>query len=227
MVSLLLNHGEDKDNRSWKKAYAWIKDAIDDGRLEIGASLPENGLAKEIGISRTPIREALRRLEEDNYVRITPLKGAVVADISVNDVREIYEIRKLLEPFAGLSTAHLMPDAEIDKLEQKWQYLEKKVRSGRVPDLSEISGLDLETHLTMLAYSNNKHLTAIISSFHSQIQRLQMLSAQYLANVDETIREHLELMECLRERNPRKFRLMLYDHIVSSEANIMRDCFLK
>lgn len=215
------------DNRRWRKAYDWIKDAIDGGRYEMGAPLRENELAKEIGISRTPIREALRRLEEDNYVKITPLKGAVVSEISSEDIREIYEIRKLLEPFAGLSTARLMPDSVIGKLEKKWKTFYKNVKAGRVPDLSIVSGMDLETHMTMLHYSNNKHLTDIIASYHSQIQRLQRLSAQYLANIDETVREHLELLACLREHDPKKFRDLLYEHIAASEANIMRDFYLK
>lgn len=219
--------GDDYDNRSWKKAYKWIKKAIDSGEFEAGAPLHENALVQSIGLSRTPIREALRKLEESNYVKIIPARGAFVSEISLDDMREIYEIRKLLEPFAGLSTALMMPDSDIDRLEKRWNALNKKAHSKHVPDLTIVSATDLETHLVMLKYAHNKRITEIISSYHAQIQRMQMLSAQYLSNLEQTIREHLELLACMRERDPKKFRDLLYEHIVASEANIMRDYYIK
>lgn len=215
------------DNRSWKRAYLWIKDAIENGTFEMGTRLHENALVKDIGLSRTPIREALRRLEEDDYVRILPSRGAFVSEISMDDIREIYEVRKLLEPFAGLSAALTIPDTEIERITKLWEAEKKKLKPGRAPDLSAISDMDLETHLTLLRYAHNRRIAEIISSYHSQIKRLQRLSAKYLANTEETIREHLEIMCCLKERNPNKLRSLLYDHIVSSEANIMKDYFLK
>ena len=97
------------DKAVWIKAYDWIKDGVDAGRLKMGEPLPETWLANEVGVSRTPVREALRVLEQDGYIKIVPLKGAFVSEISLEDVREIYDIRKLLEPFAALTAANRMP----------------------------------------------------------------------------------------------------------------------
>lgn len=217
----------EKDNRSWVQAYNWIKKAIDVGALEAGMPLPESMLCSSIGISRTPIREALRKLELDNYVKIIPSKGAFVSEISLEDIREIYEIRKLLEPFAALSATYRVPDDEIRGLEQKWNEIKKKIKTERKPDFTEISNTDMHSHLTIIKYSNNLRIQRIMSSYHYQIRRSQFLSARSLADIEDTIRQHLELVNCLKDRDALKLHDLLYEHIVKSEANIMRSFFLK
>lgn len=110
-----------KDNRLWVKAYNWIKNAIDDGYLKVGEPLSENRLSKEIGVSRTPVREALRALTQEGYVDIVPGRGAFVSELSLEDAKEIYDIRRLLDPFAALSAIQRIPDDEIGALEKAWR----------------------------------------------------------------------------------------------------------
>ena len=217
---------QDREKASWIKAYEWIRDAIESRELEMGAPLPENQLAKEIGVSRTPIREALRSLEQDGYVKIIPQKGAFVSEISLEDLKEIYDIRKLLEPFAALSAVNRIPDGEIDEMERGWKALKKAALSGEV-SLSKVSEMDLLLHMTITKYATNKRIGAIITTYHAQIQRFQKLSAQSLANIHETIGQHLEILEKLRERDARGLSSLLYEHIAKSESNIMKDYFLK
>ena len=176
----------DHEKASWTKAYEWIRDAIESGELEMGTPLPENLLAKEIGVSRTPIREALRSLEQDGYVKIIPQKGAFVSEISLEDLKEIYDIRKLLEPFAALSAVNRIPDGEIDEMERGWKALKRAALAGEV-SLSKVSEMDLLLHMTITKYATNKRIGAIITTYHAQIQRFQKLSAQSLANIHETI----------------------------------------
>ena len=216
----------DHEKASWTKAYEWIRDAIESGELEMGTPLPENLLAKEIGVSRTPIREALRSLEQDGYVKIIPQKGAFVSEISLEDLKEIYDIRKLLEPFAALSAVNRIPDGEIDEMERGWKALKRAALAGEV-SLSKVSEMDLLLHMTITKYATNKRIGAIITTYHAQIQRFQKLSAQSLANIHETIGQHLEILEKLRERDARGLSSLLYEHIAKSESNIMKDYFLK
>ncbi len=216
----------DHEKASWTKAYEWIRDAIESGELEMGTPLPENLLAKEIGVSRTPIREALRSLEQDGYVKIIPQKGAFVSEISLEDLKEIYDIRKLLEPFAALSAVNRIPDGEIDEMERGWKALKRAVLAGEV-SLSKVSEMDLLLHMTITKYATNKRIGAIITTYHAQIQRFQKLSAQSLANIHETIGQHVEILEKLRERDARGLSSLLYEHIAKSESNIMKDYFLK
>ena len=119
----------DHEKASWTKAYEWIREAIESGELGMGTPLPENLLAKEIGVSRTPIREALKSgtgwVCQDN-----PAERAFVSEISLEDLKEIYDIRKLLEPFAALSAVNRIPDSEIDEMERGWKGLKKAALTG-------------------------------------------------------------------------------------------------
>ena len=216
----------DHEKASWIKAYEWIRDAIESSGIEMGAPLPENQLAREIGVSRTPIREALRSLEQDGYVKIIPQKGAFVSEISLEDLKEIYDIRKLLEPFAALSAVNRIPEEEIDEMERGWKALKKAALAGEV-DLTRVSEMDLLLHLTITKYAANKRIGAIISTYHAQIKRFQKLSAQSLSNIHETIGQHIEILEKLRDRDARGLSSLLYEHIAKSESNIMKDYFLK
>lgn len=212
---------------SWIRAYNWIKDAIESGELEIGTPLSENYLAEKIGVSRTPIREALRFLEQDGFVTIVPTKGAFVSEISLEDVKEIYDIRKLLEPFASLSAVSRVPEEEIDSMENGWNEIKKKVEEGIHIQWSQISEMDYCLHFAIIKYSVNRRVSAILSSYHSQIKRFQLLSAESLADLKNTIDQHVDLLECLRERDSKKFAERLYEHIVKSEENILKDYFIK
>lgn len=216
----------DHEKASWTKAYEWIRDAIESRELEMGTPLPENQLAREIGVSRTPIREALRSLEQDGYVKIIPQKGAFVSEISLEDLKEIYDIRKLLEPFAALSAVNRIPEEEIDEMERGWKALKKAAVAGET-DLTRVSEMDLLLHLTITKYATNKRIGSIITTYHAQIKRFQKLSAQSLSNIHETIGQHLEILGKLRERDARGLSSLLYEHIAKSESNIMKDYFLK
>lgn len=215
------------DKSSWLRAYNWIKYAIESGELEMGAPLPENYLAEKIGVSRTPVREALRFLEQDGFVTIVPTKGAFVSEISLEDVKEIYDIRKLLEPFASLSAVNRVPEEEIDLMEKVWIEIQKMVDEGNLIDWNQISDMDYCLHFTIIKYSINKRISTILSSYHSQIKRFQLLSAESLADVKNTIKQHVDLLECLRERDSKKFSTQLHEHIVKSEDNILKDYFIK
>lgn len=215
------------DKSSWLRAYNWIKYAIESGELEMGEPLPENYLAEKIGVSRTPVREALRFLEQEDFVTIVPTKGAFVSEISLEDVKEIYDIRKLLEPFASLSAVNRVPEEEIDVMEKGWIEIQKMVDEGNLIDWNQISDMDYCLHFTIIKYSINKRISTILSSYHSQIKRFQLLSAESLADVKNTIKQHVDLLECLRERDSKKFSTQLHEHIVKSEENILKDYFIK
>ncbi len=210
----------------WLKAYDWIKDRIDSGQLKMGEPLPETFLAKEIDVSRTPIREALRVLEQDDYVKIIPQKGAFVSEISLEDVREIYDIRKLLEPFAALSAANRIPDAKIAEMDIEWGGISKQTSEGHPIDIARLSDMDLDLHFTISKYATNKRISAILDNYHVQIKRFQRLSMQSLADIQNSVDQHIIIIECLKERNPKKLHKCLYDHVVNSEGFILKDYFL-
>ncbi len=214
------------ETTSWIKAYDWIKEEIESGRFKMGAQLPEMYLVKEIGVSRTPIREAMRVLEQEGYINIVANRGAFVSEVSISDIREIYEIRKLLEPFAALSAATRMDENEIASMNREWRILNRTFQRCGSVDISKVAALDLKLHMTIAQCAENRRIGAIISSYHVQIKRFQRLSVQSLDDTQNSIDQHIRIIECLKKRNPEKLRVCLYDHIVNSESYIMKSYFM-
>ncbi|MDR3254309.1 MAG: GntR family transcriptional regulator [Synergistaceae bacterium] len=211
-----------KDSRLWTKAYEWVKDSVLNGGLEDGEPLSESRLATLVNISRTPIREAFRALARDGYVNLIPGKGAFVSAISVEDVKEIYEVRKLLEPFAARSAVRYIPEALIAEIEDRWREKETKLKDGREVSLREIAALDMEFHAAITKYTQNERIRNILSPYNAQIERFQLLSAKSLSNLFDTIGQHLDLVERIKKRDGGEIACLLLKHIESSEENILR-----
>lgn len=211
-----------KDNRLWTKAYKWVKDSVLNGDLEDGEPLSESRLAMLVNISRTPIREAFRALARDGYVKLIPGKGAFVSAISMEDVKEIYVVRKLLEPFAARSAVRYIPESVLAEIEDRWREKETKLRDGHEVGLREIAALDMEFHSVITKYSQNGRIRKILSPYHAQIERFQLLSAKSLSNLFDTIGQHIDLVECIKKRDSDEIANLLLRHIKSSEENIMR-----
>jgi DNA-binding GntR family transcriptional regulator len=210
-----------QDNRLPQRAYEWIKDAILDGRLREGEPLSENRLAQEIDISRTPVREALRALEQDGFIRTVPGKGAFVTGISMEDMKEIYDIRILLEPLAARTAADRIPAEKLRDAEERWLDLRERHRRGEEIAWKEVSTQDHSLHDMIIEYSSNNRLRQILLMLHAQIERFQLLSARSLADVAESIAQHLEILDCLKLRDREAIQALLTEHIRSSEENIL------
>ncbi|EFQ22647.1 transcriptional regulator, GntR family [Aminomonas paucivorans DSM 12260] len=210
-----------QDNRLSMKAYEWIRDEILANRLHEGEPLSENRLAQELAISRTPIREALRNLEQDGFVKSVPGKGAFVAEVSREDVVEIYELRLLLEPLAARTAVGRVPEEAIDALEADWRDLRDRAARGEAVEYEEVHLLDRRSHGLLNEHSSNRKLRQILSLLHSQIERFQFLSARSLADVRDTAAQHLEICAVLRRRDPEALARLLEEHIRRSEDYIL------
>jgi DNA-binding GntR family transcriptional regulator len=209
-----------RDPRLSVKAYQWIKEAILKNRLREGEPLSENRLAQEIDISRTPIREAFRQLEQEGFVRLVPGKGAFVAEISLEDVKEIYEIRAQLEPLAARSAVHRISEEEIDELQGAWHSLLARIDGEDPAPWDELSDLDGKVHALFVARTTNGRLRQILETLFSQIHRFQRLSARSLADARNSVEQHLEILAALRARDEERLHEVLTKHIRQSERYI-------
>ena len=216
-----------KDKRLWVSAYKWIKESIHSGNLVAGEPLSENRLAQEIKISRTPIREALTVLSREGYIRIIPGKGAFVSEISMEDMKEIYDIRKLLEPYAAMSAIHRISEGEILALEKDWQGILHRSSQNEAISWGEIAIIDQRFHFTLIRHSTNKRIQEILSSYYAQIERFLTLSARSLANMQDTAMQHLKLIECIKQKDEQQLAISLHHHIVRSEEIVLKNYFGK
>lgn len=204
-----------------ESAYNQIKDAICNGKIAPGDILSESQLAQQLGMSRTPVREALRVLETEGFVEIKNGIGAYVKPLSSKDMEDLYEVRCLLEMQAIKTSIYRITNEEIDEFEHKFQALLEACERGEHPGQGEFSELDWNLHILFVERCTNKYIKSIVASYDSNLRRYQSLSVDALNDVRESARQHLEILKTLRMRDPEKASEALKGHLKWS-ANLLR-----
>jgi len=191
-------------------AYATIKNAILNLDLPMGAQVRVEGLAEQMEISRTPIREALLRLEKDGLVRAEPRVGFFVTEITRRDLAELFEIRQLLEGHAVKTATSETTDADLARLDRLLEQGETAVKEG---DLDQYLQVEIDFHAFLLERAPNRHLSAIMGSVQDLTYRERVLSLRSLDNVHQTLLEHRRILDALHERDGELAGRMMAEHI--------------
>lgn len=205
------------------KAAEMIRRLIITTELEGGQPLVESRLAGLLGMSRTPVREALRQLEGEGLVRLIPNKGAFVSEISVDDLCDVYELRKAFESLAVVSALPNVTDEEIEGLRLEWERIYSG-DTGTLP-LEIITASDSSLHGLMISRCRNVRLRVFSDMLRSQIARYQFVAARSLSDVRTTAGEHLEIISLMKERNAYGLAAALTMHIEQSQRYIMEGYF--
>lgn len=195
-----------------------LRQAIIDGVLRPGERLMEVQLAEEMGVSRTPVREAIRKLELEGFVIMVPRKGAYVADFSVKDIADVFEIRAALEGLAAGLAAERITDAELENLERALVRVGECVQTG---DIEALVAADTEFHDILYRASRNQRLAQIISNLREQIQRYRKVSLAHPGRSRNTIEEHKKIVEAVADRNAALAESLAQDHIENAENSMM------
>lgn len=196
-----------------------IHEAIVDGTLEPGERLMEAQIAEELGVSRTPVREAIRKLELANFVVMIPRRGAYVADISLKDVADVFEIRGALEGLAAELAAERASDEEIEGLERLLVEIGKAIE---VKDVELLVELDTQFHDLLLKASRNERLGQILSLLREQIQRFRTQTLASPSRMRVALDEHRGLVEALAARDGELAGRLAAQHIESAENSLMQ-----
>ncbi|NPV92642.1 MAG: GntR family transcriptional regulator [Firmicutes bacterium] len=205
-----------------------LREAIITGVLKPGERLMEVQLAEEMGVSRTPVREAIRKLELEGFVVMVARKGAYVAGISLKDITDVFEIRAALEGLAASLAADRASEEELEEMERavanRWVYLENT-------DLSSLVETDSEFHDILYRASRNQKLINILSNLREQIDRFRAVSLASPGRGREALEEHKKIVEAISIRDPELALKLGQEHIENAEnalLNNMRDIdFLK
>ena len=196
-----------------------LRDAIRKGILEPGERLMEVQLAEELGISRTPVREAIRKLEQEGYVIMMPRRGTYVSDISTNDVKEIFEIRSALESLAtGLAARRIEPD-ELETLQNLLMEIEGYIAKN---DMEKIVETDIKFHGLLYQVSRNERLVNIINNLKEQLARFRTLSMSYPGRLQETLEEHSEMVEAIANGDVSAAREAAEHHMERAEKTLLK-----
>ena len=199
-----------------QQAYNIIKKKIITCEYPPNFLLNEEKLKDEIGASRTPIRDALSRLEQENLVRILPKKGIMVASLSIREINAIYEARMLVEPYA---IEHYANKVEKERLE----YFRKIFRDGK--EIQErIYDVDDKLHIEFINAMDNEYFQAMYERIYYQNCRLRILSGvKSEKRIEETLQEHLKIINACLEEQWQDAAEAMREHLVCSKrASFMR-----
>ena len=195
-----------------------LRDAIRDGILKPGERLMEIQLAEELGVSRTPVREAVRKLELEGYVIMMPRRGTYVSDLSIRDINEVFEIRTSLESLASGLAAERITEEELERLQRLLVSIGAHITSG---DMEQIVATDTEFHELLYQASRNQRLVGIISNLREQLTRFRTTSMSFPGRLTATLEEHREIVEAIAQGDVRAARKAAERHMERSEQTLL------
>jgi DNA-binding GntR family transcriptional regulator len=195
--------------------HAALRDAILDGRLEQGERVNQDRVARELGVSRTPVREALRWLERDGLVRLEQNRGAFVASFTARDLFEIYELRELLEPHAAAIASMLATRAEIAGVRDMLERIEQAADDDRAGAFA----LNRRFHERLCGPCQNGLLMNLLGQVWSQNAALRIFTYYAAAGPEVaacTHHQHRAIVEAYAARDPDGVRELVRAHIAEA-----------
>ena len=197
--------------------YDRLEEEILTGVLTRGTALTEKKLTERLGVSRTPVRAALKRLSEEGLVQSTPNKGAVVIGINMEDLIDIYNIRMRLEGLASFYSAERISEEDLKRLRQSVElsefYIEKR-------DTENLKELDSAFHSIIYRASGNRLLSKTLSELHHKIKAYRKLSLNSEQRLAESVREHREIYLAIEARDALLADRLTSLHIEKALLNI-------
>lgn len=176
-------------------------------------------LAEKMGVSRTPIREAIRKLELEGLVVMIPRKGAYVADLSIKNITDVLEVRAALEGLASGLAALRMTEEEIKELESIARHFEEAMNSNDVDDIIQT---DIKFHEKILQSTRNEKLLQLTNSLMEQVQRFRVMYLNKAIKSTFLIKEHYKIVDAISKRNREKAENMARIHIQNAEKDMMQ-----
>ncbi|WP_411336601.1 GntR family transcriptional regulator [Ruminococcus gauvreauii] len=196
-----------------------LRDAILHGELLPGERLMEITLANRLGVSRTPVREAIRKLELEGLVIMVPRKGAQVAQITEKDLNDVLEVRLGLEELAMQFACERIGEPQLEQIREAALEFEQVMESD---DITALAQADVKFHELIYEATKNRRLIQIINNLREQMYRYRI---EYLkdGNARRTlVKEHREIYEALKERDYKKANDCMRDHIENQQKAIIK-----
>ena len=196
-----------------------LRQAIITGEFAPGERLMEIALANRLGVSRTPVREAIRKLELEGLVVMIPRKGAEVARITEKDLRDVLEVRCSLEELAAELAAERMDEEGQEKLDQALVEFESAIESG---DNAAIADSDMEFHDIIFDATGNPRLIQIISNLREQFYRYRLEYLKDTQSHGRLVEEHQKIVNAIIEKNKEEAVRLIQEHIYIQELTVIK-----
>jgi DNA-binding GntR family transcriptional regulator len=205
-------HIEVDELRLVDRVYEQIKAAIQDGRIKPGQRLVQDALARQLGISRSPVREAIVRLGQEGFIHLEPHRGAVVRPITDREMDQIYQVRQLLEPFAAAEAAAHATDEEIERLAAVQREAELQRDALNPADVFWVNG---EFHRVLVAPCHNEVLVGLLASLWERQVTFNAFAvySEQRGATEHMLREHQAILEAFKSRHSDQVRTLVEYHI--------------
>jgi DNA-binding GntR family transcriptional regulator len=193
-------------------AYEQLKAAIVELRIPPGERLREAAIAQGLNVSKTPVREALARLEQDGLVELSSFKSAVVTTYTAQDLREIYELREIIEVATARSAAESMSDKGLADLGRIARECVRLSAEGGGPELVPLIS---EFDTVLFGEVSNQRIRAILDHLAAHLARIGLLTAEIPGRCAASAREHALIYEAIERRDPEAAERFMREHIRS------------
>ena len=195
------------------------KSLLVEGKIAPGSKLNERELAESLNVSRTPIREAIRRLAADGLVELIANRGAIAVQLSIDDVIHTFDVIAELEGYSGELAAKNISDSTLSELEAL-QY--EMMASYARRDLSSYYKLNLRIHRLIHNAANNPVLATLFSQVNSRIEALRFRSNQDGVKWEKAVEEHQEMLDALKARDSARMRKVMIAHVTKKRDVVVQ-----
>jgi DNA-binding GntR family transcriptional regulator len=203
-----------------EEVYESLRKSILHGKLKAGQRLIEEQLAHQIGISRTPVREAFHKLERDDLVSRLPKKGFAVREFTKADVEEIFGIRSALESYAAyLATLHIGPE-KISALEKNIDETEKAMDGG---DYDKVVQLHTEFHNVLYRSCKSRKLLDMINNYSDYFFRYRAALVRADSGFKSSTEDHRRMLDAMKKKDPRLVERIVRKHLVKGKDIVLKE----
>lgn len=200
-----------------EKVYEILKEMIISGKLKYNERIEEDALATSLEVSRTPVREAINKLEQEGWINIIPRRGMFVSNVSLKEINDIFQVRLNIEPIILQMGFSNIPLNECQKLKKEFEsFLDRELNKDEAQILDE---LDNTLHLLILKSCNNNFIEKMMENVYEHNMRLRNQSVQSNDRRNEATKEHINLIDSILDGDLDKaLELIKYHNIKAKEG---------
>lgn len=201
-----------------EKVYKTLEDQILSQKLTAGEAVTEMKLSAELGVSRTPVREALQRLDREGLIKLIPNKGAFVIGISEKDLIDIYMIRMRLEGLAARITAEKADESTVRHLRENTELTEFFISKGNV---ERVKDLDSDFHDIIYRACESRMLCKTLSELHRYIASYRKLSLTVEGRIEKSFEEHKQICDAIENKDMENADRLMSRHVEHALDNLL------
>lgn len=194
-------------------AYQSIRSLILSGEIKENDLVSENQIAAYLNMSRTPVREAVRRLEAERVLEVRKGSGTFLKPLTLKDIRNLFEVREHMEMLAAETALKHISDQDIQDLEEKLNAMLEDFQHGIKIEEARFSKTDGEIHDMLIARSENGYVKYLMDQIYFNVDRYRAISYAVSLDLEESTNQHLELLECMKKRGQEELQRMIRAHI--------------